>query len=430
MYHSHHARSYPTSVIIAKYMFPRDPVIDFVYRHFLHQKGKYKLLNKMQSRLAVLAFALPALADDLSTSSANVASALLPLDFICRHRGKVVMTSDWSTRAAWFTLDARPDCFLLGHDVCSRGSFVFNADGRAWGICPDWSKFRQSEDYSLPHINGIGQRDKAPFVKLLDFTKSAENSTFSCADLTYAYNWNWVTWAKEKDDYCRTGFEREPNDPADFGFKVWWAPRKLYGERDVGFCGIHQWRKRFNTVDKVFRSVLMVRAAHPYVIVVDDVKKDETVCEYTWAMTTPSDVRLLSFNGRDAILIEEEGTLKRRLLLRNLAEDIEDMDCSLRSVQPNAGKCAQEPSVNQIVFKVRSTGVKFMFLLYYLSGPLSELPKTTWVKNERMLKVCSDQKSDSNQMVTFSEGNRGQTVMTVEQEMEKFDYEGSYRHVR
>ncbi|CAN8077228.1 unnamed protein product [Agarophyton chilense] len=400
---------YPTSAIIAKYMFPKDPYVDYGYKHYMHLNGTHLgKLKKLQSRLVVLAFALPPL--PLDSYGSDQRALTLPLDFVCRPRGKVVMRSDWTDKALWFTLDARPDCFLIGHDVCSRGAFVLNADGRAWGFCPEWHKFRDSDDYSLPHIDGVGQKHKAPFVKLLDFFSSGDKYSFASADLTYAYNWTWTTWASETADLTGRGFEHEPNDPADFGFNLWWAPRKLYGEGNVGFQGLHQWRQRFATVEKVYRSALMIRSSRPYIIIVDDVQKDGGEHAYSWAMTTPDDVHLLSFDGVQAILAETHSCLRRRLLIRSLSDRIENLECSFREVPKLPESAPRDQKARQIVFKTTSRGTRFIFLLCSMSTSDSAPLTTKWLDTESLLSV-SDGESGEVQTIQFSTGSIGQTVM-------------------
>ncbi|KAI0561656.1 hypothetical protein FGB62_76g059 [Gracilaria domingensis] len=403
--------SYPTSAIVAKYMFPKHPVIDYIYKRYMPLNGMdLGKLKKLQSRLAVLAFSLPPLS--LDVSAPDIRGLNLPLDFFCRPRGKVVMKSDWTDQALWFTLDARPDCFLIGHDVCSRGAFVLNADGRAWGFCPEWHKFRDSDDYSLPHIDGVGQKHKAPFVKLLDFTSGGPKYSFSSADLTYAYNWTWTSWASETSDLSGRGFEYEPNDPADFGFNVWWAPRKLYGERNVGFQGLHQWRQRFAEVDKVYRSVLMIRSPRPYIIIVDDVQKDEEEHTYSWAMTTPDDVHLFSFDGANAILSETDGigSTCRRFLVKNLSNSIENLECSFREVPKLPESAPRDQKARQLVFKTVSKGTRFIFLLWSLPAVDSTMPTAKWIETDSLLSV-SDEESGRTETIQFSIGDTGETVM-------------------
>lgn len=401
---------YPTSAIIAKYMFPKDPLVDHIYRSYMCEGGRpWSRLFKVQSRIAALTFAIPALSTELK-ESVQIETLGLPLDFICRDRGKVTMRSDWSENAMWFTLDARPDGFLIGHDVCSRGAFVLNASGRSWGFCPEWKWFDESNDYSLPTIDGVGQKNKAPFAKLLDVSHGASGSTLASADMTYAYNWMWTSWAKEGDDNKTKGWEIEPNDPRDFGYNVWWSPYKLYGERDVAFVGLYQWRKRFATVEKVLRSTMMVRTIRPFVIVSDNVKKDDNMHMYSWGMTTPSDVQLESFDGKDAILAETDGS-GRRFLVRSLCPEYIKLECSFRSIEKLNKSDSKHDHACQLMFSCTTNYAKFIFFLFSLPFEESTAPDTVWIE-ENLLQV-SDTETGQVRSVSLCTGDDGTTSMKI-----------------
>lgn len=404
-------QSYPTSAIMTKYMFPRDPLVDHIYRHFMCENGKpWSRLTKVQSRMAALTFAIPALSMNLGEPEAPDRLDL-PLDFVCRDRGKVIMRSDWSEDAMWFTLDARPDGFLIGHDVCSRGAFVLNANGRSWGFCPEWKWFDQSNDYSLPCIDDVGQKNKAPFVKLLNVSHGACGSTMASADITYAYNWKWTSWAKEGEDYTKRGWEVEPNDPRDFGYNVWWAPYKLFGEKNVAFVGLYQWRKRFASVEKVLRSTMLVRATRPYVIISDDVKKDNEEHKYTWAMTTPNDIELESFDGTDAILVESGGD-GRRFLVRSLCGEKHNLECSFRNMETCNKSSLKQDHASQLMFTCTALQVKFKFLLFSLPKAESTALETVWVQKDSVLRV-RDPETAQSQNICFCVGDNGETSMKV-----------------
>lgn len=393
-------------------MFPKDVLIDHIYRHVMCEDGKkYSRLKKIQTRIAALAFAIPALNPIRHEVVPNELSEL-PLEFVCLDRGKIITRSSWNENAMWYTFDARADGFLIGHDTCSRGAFVLSADGRNWGHCPEWKCFKDSTDYSIVNIDGVGQKDKAPFVKLFNvLTGGLCGSSFASADLTYAYNWTWTSWAKEGQDYSQLGYELEPNDPRDFGYNIWWIPQKLYNEKHVGFAGLHQWRMRFASVEKVLRSSLFVRAARPYVIVADNVKKDEEQHTYTWSMTTPTDVQLDSFDGKDAIL-KETAKSGRRFLLRSLCTNSEPISCSFREIAKLNTKIKKNELAHQVVFSCTATEVHFRFLLLSLPH-LDSMPlETTWTENDTVLNVF-DSATGSSQKLSFIDGSEGETIMKV-----------------
>ena len=187
---------YPGSMYVAKYMFPRDNVVDWVYRHYMCEDGlPYKRINRWQNKLLAALCALPA-HDDAHSGADDPSQLELPLTFFCPERGKVATRNEWLTDAFWFTFDARPDAFLIGHDTCSRGSFILNCYGRPYVVVGEWRVFRESHDYSVVHIDDMAQVLKTPMVKFLKYEESPL-ATYAAADLTYAYNWRWTEWARK-----------------------------------------------------------------------------------------------------------------------------------------------------------------------------------------------------------------------------------------
>jgi hypothetical protein len=387
---------YPTAAFVAKYMYPKDPVVDFVYRHYMREHGvEYRRMGTSQTRWAAALYALPALNEAMCprTPAEDLHDAThlgLPKTFHCNDRGKVIMRSDWTQRAICFTLDARPDGFLIGHDTASRGAFVLSACGRRWADCPEWNLFKESSDYSLVSIDGVGQEAKAPFVTLLTRVEGRRESTYAAADLTYAANYTWTQWAKGGVDMAAQGWEHEPHDPRHFGMTSWWLPNKIFDEPNVGFAGLHQWRKRFNTVARIARSTLMVRdTEHPFVVLCDDAVKDGDEHDYAWCMTTPADVTLLAFDGRDATL-GERGGAGRRLLVRLLdGGGGVPVRCELLPFsKPDPKRKLPDGTPAQIAFArlrftLRAKEAHFRIGFFPLPEPSSAPPATVW-------KDCSD----------------------------------------
>lgn len=392
-------------------MFPKDRVVDYVYRRFISENGvKYSRLAKGQCRLPVLAFAIPALSVDVT--EAEIPQQLsLPLNFICNSRGKVVMKSDWSDSSMWFTFDARPDCYLIGHDTCSRGAFVINSEGRSWGFCPEWNVYNSCSDFSLPLIDNTGQEVKAPFVKMVEVIEG-ERYTYASADLTYAYQWKWSNWARKGADLTSKGFEKEPNDPRSFGHNVWWAPHKIHDEHDVGFVGLYVWRKEIAKVQSVTRSAIMARAKRPFVIIADNIEKDNEEHEYSWNMTTPHDVELEKFDGIEATL-KETGERGRRFGIRYVGKQNLKMQCSFRTIAKDNEKVSEEERPRQVTFSCkRGNGIKFLFLLYSSGQKGEGILNHSWSDDANVLKVTDLVTGESNKICT-SPGEFGETVMKM-----------------
>ena len=89
-----------------------------------------------------------------------------------------------------------------------------------------------------------------------------------------------------------------------------------HGHPEAGFSGLNFWRKPFNPVRKCFRTLLLVRGPHPYLLVADDVKKDDATHKYEWLLQLDTDITLLRQQGSDAILAINDGADLKRLLIR------------------------------------------------------------------------------------------------------------------
>lgn len=419
-------------------MFPQDKTVDLVYRRYMGHNGKrMSRLDKIQCRLAALAFSLPPLPMSEVMTDCGMSELNLSFDFVCRSRGKVVMRSDWSKDAMWFTLDARADGFLIGHDSNSRGNFVLGVGGKTWGICPEWNQYPESSNYSLPAINGEGQQGKASFARLLDVHRG-EKFTFASADLTYTYNWKWTGWGKKSDDHIGRGFERETSDPHDFGYDVWWAPNQIYDESNVGFQGLHVWRKRFAEVEKVVRSALMVRGRTPFIVISDYLKKDDgdEVHEYRWAMTVASDVCLTHFDGREAVLSQECEGAGKQLIVKCIGEDVGNLKCFFgtvgdlyehegdeRGVGSEAASGARSGAKKgdtsggcgprQVVLCCCTRGgVRLHVLIYLNERSNGRTLKTEWLKDQGVVEV-QDVTAGEKHRISLSVGEFGETKMAV-----------------
>ena len=84
-------------------------------------------------------------------------------------------------------------------------------------------------------------------------------------------------------------------------------PKALNGADDPGspkynFAGFNFWRKLANPVRFAFRTCAQARGPHPYVIVIDDVQKDDQSHRYRSALQVPDDVQLSANPGGGYVL--------------------------------------------------------------------------------------------------------------------------------
>ena len=394
-------RLYPGSVVLAKYMYPSDPVADHVYRW--HVGDDYKPGLRWQGFLDYAVFGMPFAGDPARPSTLEGAG--LGLSAFYPRRGKLIARSDWSPAALYFHLDARPDAFMIGHDTVDRGTFMLSALGRSWVIHPPWNLFRKSGDYSLVHIDGKAQAWKAPSVKFLHQADTGR-AVVGVADLKYAYDWQWSPPWPSKDKKFPAPWKPEMSDPREIGWPddPDWLPNKLHGTDKIGYVGSYMWRRPYNTVRKAFRSAILVRRAAPrpgsYVLIADDVVKDAAAHEYVWHMQLATDVEIDTQNGNDIVLRDPKDD--RRLLVRVLHPA--QVDSTLASYTANKDRNGKPIMGKRLLVSCRAVAPRFRVLLFpHRKG--TELPTTVWKEARRRLDVALGGQNDEIRFLAAKDGS-------------------------
>jgi len=379
---------YPTLMAITKYMRPRDPVADYIWRYYVGED--YRRSLRWQSFLDYMLFG-----DDWDPErELTLEDTDLGLSTFFPRRGKFIARSDWSEDALYLQFDARPDAFQIGHDTVDRGHFNLCALGRDWSMRGSWHHWRTSQDHNLVHIDGKGQAWKAPMVKFLSHSDDG-TAAIGAADLKYAYDWQWSPpWPKEEDTFPEP-WEKETNDPRDLGWPDHpdWLPNTLHSG-DMGYIGSYLWRQPYNPVQKAFRSTVLVRGTSPYAVIADDVRKDDEEHEYSWYMQVPLDLEIVSRDNTDIILGEgEKGD--RRMLVRVLRAD----GSLPPSVMLERYPVKATIMAKRLIISCRSVEPAFRIMLYpHREG--DPLPVTTWNKDKSAVAVTMSggQKDD----ITFT----------------------------
>jgi hypothetical protein len=173
------------------------------------------------------------------------------------------------------------------------------------------------------------------------------------------------------------------------------------------------WREH-NPVEYAYRTAGLVRGQHPYVLIIDDYRKDDQEHLYQWLMQVPEDVQIVSRSistpGQeqvlDLILGEHEGN--RRLLLRVLAAGCEPDEAKLVQTESKLESYEQELRGNvttyqRISLPLRSVRGHFIVLLYsHRRG--ESLPTTAWTQDSTGLKVAWLDQADEYRLSTRDDG--------------------------
>jgi hypothetical protein len=405
---------FPSSIIFYRHVLPEEPAANYLYRLFLgdDQKG----MNKIQSQLEFILFG----GDWKGQGSlSEMGRAMeLPETYFSPRRGKLITRSDWSSDAVVLHFDARPDAFTIGHDTVDRGSITLLADGRSWTHLPSFHHTFNSADFSLVHIDGKGQPWKAPSVRFLKHG-DAGLASGGTADLKYAYDWQWSPPWPNKDKQFPAPWEPERSDPRALGWPddPAWLPHSLHGEPGIGHEGSYMWRKPYNPVERAFRTAVLVRGDHPYVIVADDVKKDGEVRDYAWHLQLESDVDLERIEDRDIILRESSGD--RRLLVRVLEADGFERAEVQRYTIATDKRSKQPVEGNRLLVQARSVDPRFRILLHpFRAG--EALPTGRWSEPGRKLELRT---GDTVDRIEFAPGDDGRTRLRIQRDDRKWSLE-------
>ncbi|WOO40257.1 BACON domain-containing protein [Rubellicoccus peritrichatus] len=399
------AHIYPTSLILLKYFLPNDPVADYIWRWVIGDN--HSNVIKVQSVSEYCMFGLDV---NSSFSTLNTLEGSgLPLTQFYPRRGKLITRSDWSQDALYFQLDARPDAFMIGHDKVDRGNFYLTALNEPWAVNPPWNVARDSQYQSLVHIDGLAQPWKAASV---DFLEHSDDGQYvkAASDLSYAYSWQWSPpWPNSGTSYPAP-WEQELSDPRDLGWPddPSWLPSKIHGETGIGYIGSYMHRQPYNPVVKVFRSSLMARGVNPYLLMIDDVQKDNTSHDYRWQMALPDDVQIDSQSGRDIILGRSADPAGAKLLVR-IVEAVDTTGVTPTTITASLSTTAlTNYDSNVLQFSVNSISPKFKVLLFPYQ-PGVTLP-TTSLAGDVLTIGLPDGSTD---LLVFSEDSDGRTLVDV-----------------
>jgi hypothetical protein len=167
-------------------------------------------------------------------------------------------------------------------------------------------------------IDGRGQGYFAPPGKWIDMIDDDEQ-TMAVLDLSYCYNWSWMStpfmmsdeqFQKEpylerfrerrdrllKMDHLK--WERDPSDVVKNFYEGYMAGNpRMWGSSDGWVV-----RAPHYPVEKAFRTIGLMRGKNPYVLIVDDIKKDDRERLYEWRMKVPYNTEVYDISKGDMIL--------------------------------------------------------------------------------------------------------------------------------
>jgi hypothetical protein len=285
-----------------KYFFPNDRKIDYVFANAIPAE-----LKKVPD---VGAFVLVADPDKTAAQYNGVPPVALPLTYFSAERGTFIARDKWSKNGMCFQFDGRQDMLFQSHDHSDKGNFNLASHGRLWVV--DGWRSTETKYHSAITIDDRGQGYFATPATWINYIDRPE-ATFGVIDYKYSFDWFWIkspaadimTGQKtekmwEEGVYGQTAKKLESYYP---GIKPQRDPLRKVAEYFSGSIESNpliwhedSWPMRMPNyqVEYAFRTAGMVKGVHNYVLIVDDLKKDNQERLYNWNMPMPLDVELVS----------------------------------------------------------------------------------------------------------------------------------------
>jgi hypothetical protein len=419
-----HGRPMPPDSLGAKFMFPDDKVIDWVYRSAVGENYE-NVPDRCDGYRNDLLFFLM-YASDFDPANNDPAKLNLGNTFFCGERALLMTRSGWDKDAMMLNMHTRQA--NGGHPFADRNAIMVAGAGRVWSP-PGYASFQTAEN-SLVCIDNKTQ-DLAVPGRMVDFVDNPL-ATFAVGDAAYCWNWNyrWVPepkgpWTIDDARASRVvippGWEPEIHSVNDFAYtKLPWsylndpifqAPHWVL---KAGYTRPTVRQANFPVpLRKAFRTAGLVRGRHPYALVVDDIQQDGAVHHYDWILTLEPDIKIVKTERRAAqldVLLQGDtpaALLLVRVLNRNTTTDrdaaprIDDL--------PNASNAKKYGPVHRLVLPADAVAPDFKILLYpHHSG--DPLPATTWSGDRSAVTVAWPEQTDQ---IRFTAGALGKTDITI-----------------
>ena len=462
-----------------KWAYPADPRVDYLFR------SQIEPLERGNQAMRGLNLHLFPVDYDRSVSaeeSRRRATAGQPLTFFCPDRGLVISRSSWAPAAVH--LYFQPRSIVGGHRHGSRNTFVLSSHGRVW---IDFTHMAggslvgdvlESKYQNVTLIDGEGQAFECPPGRMVSFDDTPLVTT-AAGDARFAYSVRRLTTVAEAVriseldaageplptvpepiEICPNDFRLTPSDLPwmSLPWKLlpdWCSSQKLpvYGQvrEGITFTCSHErkweanWTWKDDPVARAFRTIGLVRGERPYILVTEDIQKDDAEHLYEFLLQLPGDVELESattygqsadgsvvrlppsrrgLSGlqadasaqplltSDIVLKERQGD--RRLLVRLLecAGDITD-DGRPAQLQTYVRSARWQRLGKRLVIPSRSVTPNYK-LLIYPHRRANQLPATRWNSDRSVLEVGWTGQQDTITFATDAEGRTGFTVFRHE----------------
>ena len=407
---------------ILKYMYPLDPMIDYAWRQRVGEDYSiYGASNDTTTRRWLMVL----FNTEHLTTPVPPQDWKLPLTYFCPQRSYLIARSGWDAKAIKLDFEAKTDYPTVGHNHADANNFTLAALGREWA-----TEFGYHGAAGPLHnnivIDGRSQSGwPTPGGHWVDLVDRPE-ATIGVSDARHPYSWGW----------SNSGYGTEnapPNNLVKWELET--LPEvlefsKTQRESGHGRQTIFEHygpilRSEWNPVEKAFRTAALVRGKSSYVMILDDIRKDDAIRYYEWSMLMPNETEIIKAGGTWVVLgsknlpptkgkkDEKPMPDNRRLLVQVVDVDVlnpkDALAISLQSALLDNDAFKGSRTRQRLVIPARSAEPRFKILLYpHLEG--EPLPDILWNDEHTSVEVIFPNQTDR---FNFATAEAGRTALTL-----------------
>ena len=307
---------------VLRLVYPRDPVVDYFYKERLRDNGFGPArpepgapLPKTRIRYTWRDLMLLGATDGLRHPDGRVIDYDqdgLPKELVAENkafadmrRGVAVARSSWDKDAMTVHYECRSDIYGGGHETPEAQDFNLSSHGVVWSMRREW--YMDCYFRNMVLIDGkAGVYGPTP-GKLMEVIDNEAGATF-VSDATVQYNWGiggkcFVNWHRMYDEAPLHMDGMRSAETWARGTELGFLPHARLQEQNFAGLDWGGWHgeergpnpyHRWNDIDHVFRTMHMTKGDTPYLLIVDDVRKDDEVHQYDWCFHLERDIALYS----------------------------------------------------------------------------------------------------------------------------------------
>lgn len=413
-------RIYPAEMM--KFFYPENPMIELAWSVHGGPKGSAQghfTGNDLRLLATTGLFDRTAkFADLVKNGLPKTLTDKVPLTWYDLLRGALRTRSGWGKDDTILWFENKSDYFSSGHEVAECNNFLFASHGIPW--TPYAGRYQAPKQQNMILIDGLAAARWTTIPGVILGVYDTPDASAVTGDATDPYNWQkkeklMEGWHPMLEVYGNQWLSRGGSGIGRDWELPFSTPIRKFNE---GFAHLEwgNWHgetrgperyRQWNEVQRVIRTVQLARGKHPYILVIDDVKKDDQTHKFDWVMNMLRRRLELIKAEKDDLLFGVKGSdaqLLVRVLYRNTGEQI---------IPPSYTQ-------DQVVVSTAAVEPEFRILIYpHKKG--DNLPQTVWSTDRARLSVLFLDQSDTyhfgkaeNERTVFALERDGKIVQTID----------------